>query len=825
MSPACQEGWKGRMKRTISLILFAILISSGALAQSISTITIGTSPIGAQFIVDGSAYVSNQVFAWPTGSKHIVQFPFSTDINDNTLSFQSALSDNIHYTFSGWTASNGLLGPASSPIVTVTAGPGLTSLIASVSVQYKVNIIFGDSNPDLLNPNCGGAPANPTTARQGIMYLDGVCFGDTANVFVTKGVHTLNAFPYPGWVFYGWLINSSQPAFLTTYDIESPATIEPQFSIGKRVNFITNPLGLQVIIDGSPIYTPSVNSQSSDGVTCAPDFTRLPPNAPPGFTPLCAGQFDFLPGSVHHIGAQPAQIDSIGNFWSFSGFSNGLGQNAVYVAPSNTNVPDTITANFVPGVHVDIMTQPAGLKVQIDGRDNWPGYTFVWGAGETHTINAESPQTDAHGRVWTFQGWSDTGAQSHTITVPGGATGYVVTATYSGLAQITFGSSPGAFNFSVDGANCVTPCVTNRALGSTIQVTAPSSVPAGTGARFDFASWSDGVTTPSRSVTFSQSTASLTATYQTSYQVSALTNPANAGTFQLAPSSPDGFYASGAQVVVTAVANSGFKFAHWEDDLSGSFATGSLLMNSPHTVQADFATVPTIPKAGIQSVTGPTPDGSVAAGSIISIYGQNLSATFVIGPNHPLSQALGNVTVTVGDSLLPLVFVSSTQIAAQVPWEFAPGDYTLVVHQTGLPDVSGALAVTRNAPGAFLQANDQNQPLVLALHQDGSLVTFASPAKRGEQISIYTTGLGAYDHPAVDCFPASSTDTFNVLDPVMINTDASQMQSDWAGAAVGIVGVQVVKLTITPDMPSGTNLNLTINANGKNSTQVVLPLQ
>ncbi len=249
------------MKRINSLILFALLISSGAVAQSISTITIGTSPQGAIFIVDGSAYTSNQVFAWPTGSKHIVEFYFSTDNNDNALNYQTTQSGNIRYGFSSWTSNNGLLGPANQPIQTVTASPTLTSLIATVSVQYQVNIIFPDETAGTVNNTpCTGAPANPTAAREGIMYLDGTCFGDTTNVFVTAGVHQLNAFPYPGWVFYGFLINTSTPTALTTYDIESPATIEPLFSVAKRVNFITNPLGLQVLVDGSPISTPGPNS-------------------------------------------------------------------------------------------------------------------------------------------------------------------------------------------------------------------------------------------------------------------------------------------------------------------------------------------------------------------------------------------------------------------------------------------------------------------------------------------------------------------------------------------------------------------------------------
>ena len=814
------------MIRTSRLISTAMLMGAACFAQSVSTIDIRMNPAGPAFMVDGNLYVTPQVFAWPTGSKHIVQFIFSTDNSDNQANYQSAQNDNVRYSFSGWTSNNGLLAPASSPVITVTADPSLTSLIGNVAVSFQVQIYFPNGT-DTPNASCNGAPSGSTDTdgnREGLMYLDGTCYGGTTNVFLTAGSHTLNAFPYPGWVFYGYLINSLPRTALISYDIEAPTIIAPLFSVAKRVNFITNPPGLNILIDGSTIPTPNALSASSDGVTCAPDYTRLPPNAPPGYTPLCIGQFDFLPGSSHQIGAPPSQMDAIGNYWNFSGFNNGLGQNATYVVPTNTSSPDTIIANFVPGVHTAILTNPQGLKIAIDGRDNWPGYTFVWGAGETHHLNAESPQTDAKGRVWTFSSWSDGGSQAHDLVVPNGVSGYAVTATYTALEQVTISSAPGALNFTVDGTACVTPCVINKASGSSSQVVAPASVPAGTGARFDFVSWSDGVTTASRTVSFSQDTLALTANYQMSFQVAAVTNPANAGTFTLSPPSSDGFYATGTQITITAVANQGYKFAHWEGDLSGSFSAGTLLMSSPHNVKADFATVPFIPPAGIESVTGPTPDGSVAAGSIISIYGQNLASSMVVGTNNPLQQALNNVTVTVNGSLLPLVFVSPTQISAQVPWEFQPGNYILIVHQVGQPDVQGAFTVSRNAPGAFTQVNNQNLPLVLALRPDGSVVSFDNPAQHGEQITIYTTGLGPYDRPAVDGFPAT-TNNYNLVDPISINTDSAQLEPDWAGAAAGIVGVQAVKLTITPDLPPASNVTMTINVNGKNSAQVVLPVQ
>jgi uncharacterized protein (TIGR03437 family) len=247
-------------------------------------------------------------------------------------------------------------------------------------------------------------------------------------------------------------------------------------------------------------------------------------------------------------------------------------------------------------------------------------------------------------------------------------------------------------------------------------------------------------------------------------------------------------------------------------------------MASPESVQADFATVPYIPPAGIQSVTGPTPSGSVAAGSLISIYGQNLAPSMQVGPTNPLAQTINNVTVTVNSSLLPLVFVSPTQISAQVPWELQPGNYTLVVHQVGQPDVPGTFTVVRDAPGAFTESNSQNLPLVLAIRSDGSVLSFSNPAQSGEQITIYATGLGPETQTAVDGFPAVTTNN-SLMDPVTVNTSSTQLQPDWAGPAPGIVGVQVIQLTITSDFPPSSNVTITLGANGINSAQVVLPIQ
>src|ERR1700734_3154325 len=127
------------MKRINSLIILGLSVCGWASAQTLTAVTISTNPTGPIFVVDGTSYITPQVFEWPIGSKHIVQFPLSLDSNGNALPYQSGASDTIRYSFGSWSDNNTLLAPTSSLSVTITADPALTSLTAVVTVQYRVH--------------------------------------------------------------------------------------------------------------------------------------------------------------------------------------------------------------------------------------------------------------------------------------------------------------------------------------------------------------------------------------------------------------------------------------------------------------------------------------------------------------------------------------------------------------------------------------------------------------------------------------------------------------------------------------------------------------
>ena len=305
-------------------------------------------------------------------------------------------------------------------------------------------------------------------------------------------------------------------------------------------------------MDHTNIITPATapNDQvtlNSGSPGCTPNYATLPPNTTTyGGYVLCAGEYDFLPGSSHTIGAPAPQQDTQNNWWVFSQFSNGLGQNSTYVADDNTGQAATVTADFIPGMQSAIVTIPAGMKIVIDGTSAWAGYNFVWGDGTQHTLSAPATQVDSSGRTWQFVSWSNGGAASQTVTVPASGVAFSVTATYTELGQVQVITAPSGLTFSVGGSNCTTPCSVSQVSGSQIQIVAPAAVPQTSTQQLSFASWSSGgSSTPTLQATFTQGIQTFTATYQTEYLLTVASSPANAATVKTSPASTNGFYPAG----------------------------------------------------------------------------------------------------------------------------------------------------------------------------------------------------------------------------------------------------------------------------------------
>ena len=129
-----------------------------------------------------------------------------------------------------------------------------------------------------------------------------------------------------------------------------------------------------------------------------------------------------------------------------------------------------------------------------------------------------------------------------------------------------------------------------------------------------------------------------------------------------------------------------------------------------------------------------------------------------------LAAAVGDPPLLrVGGQVVPLFFVSPGQINVQLPSNLVDGAHTLTVHLEGKPEASETFTVARNAPGLFSTGDGK---AAIATHQNGSLISAHSPARHGEVVTLYGTGLGPY-HPApADGVAVPSTTKYPLADAV-----------------------------------------------------------
>jgi uncharacterized protein (TIGR03437 family) len=761
------------MKR-LAIALLLPLLAGSLWSQTISGTRIFTEPSGAGFYVDEMYYTGPVNLLWAERTVHTLRVAPLTEVTpENRIACSN-----------GWVDSTGQY-MATAPVTTILADPKVTYYKTSCSRQFKFKLsFFACGDPDIAK--CGGGV--------GQVLVDGVAYDRDAELWVAPGsVLKLQAMPAKGYAFIRWELGlTSDTSFLTTVTVNGPMTLPVRFEPAKEIVLRTEPPGLKVLADRQPLQTP---------VTLY-----------------------WAYGSKHTLGSVSPQTNTTASDWMFDSWDNGADDNFVHTVGTGTT-PETFTARYVRGARASFLTSPRGLKLNIDGRDNWPAYNFLWGIGSKHTIAAPLEQIDAKGRRYTFKGWSNGASATQEMVMDASMIpiGPTLIASYDVMGRVTLDTNPPGFPITVEGTACNAPCVLDRPSGGQLTIGAPSSVPFTESTRFDFTAWSDGGPRE-RTLSFSTDEVKLTAAYQTSFLLRAVADPSEGASILLDPVSTDGYYAADTFISATAEAKPGFKFRRWDGDAAGTFNKTYLTLSGPRAIRANLDRTPYVAPAGVRNAAGETPQTGIASGSIASIMGESLGGEILVAESNPLPQTLGNVTVLVGDRILPLFYVSPTQINVQIPSGLTPGDYTLTVKWEGHPEVTAQFTIVRNAPGLFGRLID-NRAYMVALHEDGTPITLESPARRAETITILGTGIGPYTKNSIDGFAVPKGTVLPLADVVEVVAGDLVMQPLWSGAAVGYVGANAVRMRIGDELPAASTVECKVRVNGVESNKVLLPIE
>lgn len=794
----------------IRFVLLAVVLAWAprALAQDILSFRVAATVNGPTFIVDGEQFRKPATFLWPRGSKHVISIAAanlataSGNPNCATGSNEAVQYEpdcRTRYNFGGWKNDKGDQIAGAAWTVAITLDGSSSALIAQFTVEYAVRVTQYDGpfgGPSASCQTKAARPFNPPGINEsiGIVFFGGQCLDYSGTAWSVPGEYPISALPMAGFVFDGWSFNGAPLLSVSKVTISGPAILNARFIPAKRVRFYTDPPGLRVRIDRAE--TGTMDPSGANEVAPVP------------------GLLDFVPGSRHVIGAPSPQL-SYGQNWVFSGWSNGLAQDAVYTAGTETGTVDVLTARFVRGVSTTFLTEPRGLRLNIDGRENWPNYGFVWGLGTTHTFSAPPEQLDAAGRRWRFKTWQPTSASAGTFTVDQATLdvgNLRFTAVYESLPRLEIQSSLSGIRIDVDGTPCATPCRIDQPEGTEIRVSAPRVLPIDELSRLEFTGWGD-LASADRVVVL-KSDAVLKANYVRSNKLVVTADPPASADVSYAPVSKDGFYDAATAVTVSLDPRPGFKFRRWEGDLTGTWPQGVLGMSGPRSALARLERYPWLPDASVTPAPGPTPANAVAPGSVIRISGASLATAEQTGPRSPLVQTLGGIVLMLGDRLLSIVSVAPEAIVAVLPSDLPEGEARLTYRNSSGQELNTPVVVSRNAPALFPES---------LRHSDGTPVWSEKPVIPGEVLTVSGTGFGPLLLPVIDGFPVPESPVNPVVDPVTISVGGQAVLPESCVAEPGASGRVITRFRV-PDSLGSAGSDLAVSVAGVLSNTVPLPV-
>ena len=198
---------------------------------------------------------------------------------------------------------------------------------------------------------------------------------------------------------------------------------------------------------------------------------------------------------------------------------------------------------------------------------------------------------------------------------------------------------------------------------------------------------------------------------------------------------------------------------------------------------------------------------AMATGSLASIYGTGLAGAPAQALSLPLPHELGGTRVLMDGAPLELHYVSPSQINFVLPL----AGVNLTVARDDATSAPFAASAGFWAPGLYTLDGAPNGPAA-AQFADGTVVTPARPARRGDTLQVFGTGLG-YVNPLLMMIA--------VAEPVVLVGNV-KAKVTYCGPAPFLPGVTQINFTIPDAAPTGAAVPLVFQLGTASSNAATL---
>jgi uncharacterized protein (TIGR03437 family) len=206
--------------------------------------------------------------------------------------------------------------------------------------------------------------------------------------------------------------------------------------------------------------------------------------------------------------------------------------------------------------------------------------------------------------------------------------------------------------------------------------------------------------------------------------------------------------------------------------------------------------------------------GAVSPGELVTIFGTGIGPAAAAGATTDpatgrLATNIGGVQVLFNGVAAPMIYASSTQISAVVPYEMSTvANPSVWINFAGQTSNAYPLTMAATAPGLFAQNASGSGPGAI-LNQDNSLNGPNHGAASGSVVQVFMTGEGQTTPQVVTGAITTATlpppqVTPAPVQPVGVFINGQQVPYTYAGEAPGMVaGVMQLNVQIPPYWPSG----------------------
>lgn len=253
-----------------------------------------------------------------------------------------------------------------------------------------------------------------------------------------------------------------------------------------------------------------------------------------------------------------------------------------------------------------------------------------------------------------------------------------------------------------------------------------------------------------------------------------------------------------------------------------TIANGKVFLPTNSRAIVVYGLLPDVPAIASVVNSASFAHGAVSPGELVTLFGNSIgTATPVSASVDPVSQkipvVLGDMQVTFDGTPAPLLYTSSGQINAVVPFAVAGQQTSQVVIKGAGVQLNTTVQVGAANPAIFAaNSTGAGQGAILNV-PSLSKNSADNPASLGSEVAIYATGTGV-TKPASKDGVLTGTNPPLVAQPVTVTIGGQPAQVVYQGAAPGFVaGLTQINVTVPSNITPGPAVPVTIAVGGVTS--------